>query len=331
MKASLWKSGILIFILATQSISAARADESEQPYIDELKKGLKDKKGSEGYSEELKNKLPPKEDSEGYSEQLRRENPLQLQGTPGGSYSKELKKELPPKEQGGAIEAFREGHDQLREIKSEDVHNNISIRVGLAVSRSATANDGIGTGRDFNSVYGNSYAPDLGLLVEHYLIQSEHFGTFGVFGLAEVAFYNGQGQFAFQLNDAATGNPIPLNATNVSFKYFEVPGTLGAFYRFNLAKYVRPYVMAGPNIVGSSETRNDSHPTHYALSYGFLEEVGVSIMMDWVNKKTDWDIYQDSGIKHTYFNFAYANQNTFGASAITYNIHGAYFGVVFEY
>jgi hypothetical protein len=89
--------------------------------------------------------------------------------------------------------------------------------------------------------------------------------------------------------------------------------------------------MAGPAVIGFSESRNDGHPTSEGVSYGFWGAGGVSILMDWVNDKNDWDAYSDLGIKHTYFNIEYAKMTTFPSSPVDFSVSGAYAGIVFEF
>ena len=325
-------SWLIVATLATILGSSARAEDSTQPYIDQLKKSLPPQEDSEGYTDRLRGKLPPSQDSEGYTEQLRQANPaLQLQGTPEPSYSEEKKSKLPPKETGGAIAAFERGESDLKKVKSTDIHNAIGIRIGMIVSRNYAANFGIGTGRAFSDVYGSGYAPDISVFAEHQFFHSESFGSLGVFGMFGLAYFSGPGAFAIPLSSAYNNTPIPATATGVTERFWQAPGTVGASLRLNVGKYIRPYVMAGPTIIGAEEFRSDGGNTNRALSYGFWGAAGVAILMDWVSKDVDWDSYADYGIKHTYFTFEFAGTACFPPSAVNFNASGLVGGIAFEY
>ncbi len=326
----------LIFTLAAMIlVSSGWAEESQgttdQPYIDSIKKNLPPSQGAEGYTDRLKQKLPGEPPSEGYTEQLRKDNPaLQLQGTPDRSYTEELNKKLPPKEPGGAIAAVNRGESDLKEVKSTDIHNAIGIRIGLVSSRNYTANDGIGTGRAFSDVYGNSFVPDIQLFAEHQFFHSERFASAGVFGMLGLAYFSGLGTFAIPLTSGYNGQAIAKNATGTTYRFWQVPATAGGTFRLNLG-YFRPYVMGGPTGIYADEFRSDGGTTNHALGLGVWGAIGVAFLVDWINKDVDWDAYADYGLKHTYFTVEYSGTSCFSPSSVDFNMSGLYAGVTFEY
>lgn len=315
-----------------------RADDSVQPYIDQLKQGMKpdtSSPGSESYTEKLKKRLSPSDasgdSSEGYTERLKQANPLMLQGTPGSSYTDEEKKKLAPKQEGGAIDAVRSGNSDLQLKKPGSIHNAFGLRVGLGLSRTVTAASGVGTGVNFNTMYGANWAPDVSLYGEHQFFHSEILGSLGVFGMTTVGFFSGSGQFEdTALRSAVDGSLIPPGSTNVSFRFYEVPLVAGLDYRFNLMKYLRPYVMGGPTVIGFSETRSDAGQSHSGISKGAWGGVGLAVLMDWVSPSNDWDRYDEYGIKHAYLTVEYSYLYTLPSSPVTFNISGVYAGFMFE-
>jgi hypothetical protein len=323
----------LTMISASSAVSAARADDtSTQPYIDSLKQGMKSD-DSEGYSEQQKQKLQPEPSSDGYTEQLRQADPsLQLQGTPPPSYSEQQKEQLPPKKQDGAIEAFNEGKSDLKKIKSTDIHSAIGARVGAFVSRSYTANFGIGTGREFTNVYGSGFSPDVSLFGEHQFSHSESGGSIGAFAMIDITRFSGTGTFAVPITSGYNGSTYPANATGVTYYFWDFPLTAGAVFRFNRWHWARPYATIGPTLIPFWEYRSDGGPTHRGLSFGASGSVGMAFLLDGISKDVDWDAYADAGIKHTYFTVEFAGTECLSnVSAITFNSNGLQLGFTFEY
>jgi hypothetical protein len=320
-----------LLLIALLSIAAASADDSSSPYIDSIKKTLpEDKNAGQSYTDQLKQKLPATESSDGYTEALKHSQALQLQGSPSEGYTESEKQRLGPGDQKSAIEAVREGHSELQLKKPGTIHNAFGIRYGLGLSRTITANNNVGTGRDFNSVYGASYAPDISLFYEYQFFHSEIYGSVGAFGMATVAFFNGQGQFAANITNAASANSnYGQNSTGVSFRFFEMPAVGGLDYRFNLSKWVRPYAMGGPTLIGFYESRSDGHNGNRGLSHGLWGALGVEIPLDWISKASDWDRYEAFGIKKTYFSLEYSRLSTF-SSPVDFSVGGVYGGFVFE-
>lgn len=315
-----------LVLLATCALPAF-AEDSSQPYIDSIKQNLVPS-DSTGYSDKIKSKLSP-DDSEGYTERLKNSGDLKLEGTPG-SYTDEVRKKLKPAEEGGAIEAYRQGHSELHLKKEGEVDSAFGFGVGVGMGRTVVANQGLGTGRDFNEVYGQTYAPDLSLFFERQLGHHETWGSFGLYGLANIAWFSGDGIFATKIKDAYSNQDIDSRNTHTRFMFYEVPASIGGSVRFNLAKYLRPYVMGGPAVVGASETRNDGGSSHYILSHGLWGAAGVAVLMDWVSQSGDWNRYADFGIKHSYLTVQYTYLKTF-SSPVDFSVSGAVAGFTFEY
>ena len=305
----------------------ASAETSNSPYIDQLRKSLPAVQDSEGYTESIKKHLR-QDTSEGYTERLKESPALRSGASSSAGYTDRVRQTLEPKTEGGAIEAVKEGHSELKMIKSLDIQSAVGIRVGLGLSRNITAPQ-IGTGGNFNSIFGNNWAPDVSIYYERQFFRSENWGSLGVFGMGSVAYFTGAGAFAAPINFAGTGTLV--SASQTQLRFFEVPVVGGLSYRMNLFKYLRPYLMGGPSAIGGSESRSDGQPAHYALSEGFWGAGGISILMDWVSRAQDWSRYDDYSIKHTYLSLEYSKLSTLQSSPIIYSVSGVYAGFTFEY
>ena len=323
---------ITIFLLNSSNL---RAEESSQPYIDSLKQrfnnaGKPNDAGAESYTEAERRKLkaqPAPEQS--YIDQLKEQHPERYAPNSDSPFTEGEKSKLAPKETGGAIQALKEGRSELHAKRDEKpITSGIGLRIGAGVARTITVNDSTtATARDFSSVYTGA-DPEIALVFEWHPFHSETYGNLNVFGSLGATFANGFGIFQF-----APLKPDDTRFDSISrtaFQFFTVPITVGLGYRFNLAKYIRPYVNVGPTIIGYDEMRKDGNPSHTGYSYAFTAEAGAAILLDWVSSSASWDFYEEYKIKHYYLTLAYGNQATF-ASDVNFNYSGLYAGILFEF
>jgi hypothetical protein len=333
------KENFSLFLIAAICLSFSGAfadDDSVQPYIDHLKQGMKDPTSPSGdengspYIDSLKAKLPA-DDSIGYSakikEQLDKGRPTP--GVSGSPYIDQEKAKIGPGDQSSPIADVAAGHSELPYVKNTDVKNTFGIRYGVGLTRNITANSTVGTGRDFNGVYGSNYAPDFALYYE-YLLFRKPFGQLGIFGMGEVGIFKGLGTFQVQPVDAVNPGQLLSDQSSVQFTYIELPAVAGLDFRIPLFKYVEPYVMAGPAVIYGLEERNDGGGSYHVLSGGYYGSVGISVLMDWISRKEDWARYDQGGIKHAYLNVEYSHLGTF-TGGVNYSVSGPYLGVTFDF
>jgi hypothetical protein len=309
------------------------AEPTGQPYIDQLKLEMKKKEKpgaeeSESYIESIQKKLkkerPTEDSSTSYIEKLRASDPIQLENNPEESYTAAEKLKMAPQEEGGAIQALNEGRAELHPKKKGEIRNALGLRYGAALTRNFTSS----SARNFNTIYGSSYAPDISLFYEYQPFHSERYGNIGIFGMGGIGYYHATGQFGFAL-PKPEGGTFPL-ATDVRFQFFTLPVTLGLDYRFNLFHYLRPYIMAGPTVIGYVELRNDPINGNRGNSRGLFVSVGTAIMLDWIFGSNTWSMYTNYGFKHTYLTIDYTRLNTFSGD-ISFDLSGFYAGMTFEY
>jgi hypothetical protein len=324
---------------------------AEQPaspssYLDEIRQELKaqdaEKKGdapSEGgsYTESLKKKLQEKDAASGaatgesYSEQLKRELEEDSSGAKtGDSYTDREKLKLEPKTEGGAIQAVREGRSELKGKRVGEIHHAGGIRVGAAVTRDITATSEVGSVVAFGDIYGEKgYAPDVTLFYEYQPWHSEWFGSFGLAASLGFSYFKGTGIFAVANLRNPDGDLFP-SKSRVDTQFFAIPVTVGLNYRFNLLRILRPFVMAGPSLIGFYETRSDEQGSHYASSRAYYVSGGVSILLDWLSREASWELYAEHKIQHFYLTVQYDRLTSF-SSPVDFVASGVFGGLTFEF
>lgn len=350
-------SGFSASCSSTGSKRDFRADPaSRSPFIDELKAEIAEKDAekasdgkpvaSEGYTSKLKQKIA-EEDSKkpadpdtghSYSAQLKKEieekdredaqDSKDKLATANGYTAREQAK-LGPGDTDSAIQAVREGRSELHEKRTGEIHHAGGIRVGASFNREIAAASDV-AGASFASVYGdqNRFAADVNLFYEYQPWHSEWFGSLGFFGSVGVGVFNGSGQFAVQLSKP---NGDSYGATSrVKTQLFTVPMVAGLSYRFNLLRYLRPFVMVGPSFVGFYEQRNDDKDSHTASSRAFYAAGGVSILLDWMSRGSSWDLYAEHSIKHYYLTVEYDRLASFSGT-VDMTVSGFFGGLTFEF
>jgi hypothetical protein len=324
----LWKVWVC-FLTAGPVYSA---ESSNHPYIDQLLQQIHSKdhqESSESYTEKLRQQLEqesPAESSQGYTERLRASDPKHGEPDPSALYTEKEKAKLEPHEEESAIQSVIEGKSELEPKFKGNIHHAFGLRYGASLIRNFTA-DASTQANNFNDIYGLNYAPDVSLFYEFQPFHSEWYGNIGFFGMLGLAYFNGQGRFAFALSKPS-GGTFPL-LSQVHFQFYTVPVTVGANYRFNLMRILRPYVFLGPTAIGWTESRSDGQTGFRGYSFGVTGSVGAAISLDWISSGSKWNLYTEHGIKHYYLTVDYTQLSTFSGS-VNFSVNGLTAGITFE-
>lgn len=316
--------GALAFLPLLLAVSGAHGAESVSPYIDSLRRKMKDPaptgQGTSPYLDAEKTRLGPAPE-QSYIQKLKDKHP-ELNQPPQANYIEEQKGRIAPKEEGGAIQAVKEGRSELSFKRERNIKAAFGFRYGAAMTRSLEASSEYAYNK-FKDVYGTAHAPDVTFFSEYQLFHNDTWGSIGLVGSLGMTYNNGQGRFAIDL-------PGFGNTSQVKFQFFTVPLMVGLNYRMNLAKYVCPFVMAGPTLVGFDEIRSDDVKGNTGNSRGFFFSLGAMIPLDWVSKTSTEDLYYDFGIKRFGLTLEYSRLATF-SGPIDFNVSGLNAGLTFEF
>ena len=116
-------------------------------------------------------------------------------------------------------------------------------------------------------------------------------GTLGVDSHLGVSMARGKGIF----RDA------PVEESRVTFRFVTVPASLGLSYRVHGLRWVIPYFEAGFLVVPYRESRSDdASKKKGGISWGGRFAGGIMVALDWLHRKSAWDLYQASGMKRSY-------------------------------
>lgn len=327
---------LAVLTLASGISLPARADDpqSVSPYIDSLKRGMKEpgaSSDSDGYTQGIQSKLKAKDSKaaapsdESYTEQLKKEiGPSKSDST---SYTEQQRSVMEPHKDGGAIDAVKEGHSDLHARFIGDVHNAAGFRFGYSLARTITASAIQGT--DFSTIYKSEFLPDFAMFYEYQPWHSETWGSLGFMVSAGLGIYKGSGVFQFVLQYPDGSGPVS-GTSRVASQLFDVPLTFGLDYRLNLFKYFRPFATVGPTLIAVYEQRNDGGDAHSSDARGIFASAGVSILMDWVSSRAHWDLYAEHGVQHYYLTLEYDQTSTF-SGPVTVTASGAFAGLTFEF
>jgi hypothetical protein len=262
-----------------------------------------------------------------YSDQIRADHPEWKSDELPDSYSALEQQKLAPHEEGGAIQSVLDGHSELHPKKYGEAHHAFGFRYGAALTRNLTAPPGIQL-RNFNDVYGSSYAPDLSLFFEFQPFKRSGLASFGILLMGGIAAYEGYGQLSIPIANPNGGNFPSLSS--IKFQFFTAPVVVAADCRVSLLKYVQFFGVLGPTVVGYLETRNDGIQGNRGYSAGLYGSAGVSFQLDWIYPSGAWDLYQTFGIQHDYLTVEFSEMTTF-AGEVNVNIYGVTAGITFEY
>lgn len=331
--------GFLFILIA----AGTYAEDSPQPYINRLKEGLEsggasDSQTSESYTEREKRKLEEQKTSSQieqgkYIEHLKQyDSPEKTSETTGSYLEQEKAKLLEEKSkkatgsEEGAIAKAKTGRSKLEPQKEGKIRNALGFRLGASTNRTLTTD----SARSFETVYGNSWTADLQTFYEFQPFHSEWFGNIGFFIQGGLSYNEGSGAFTRQI-------PLPNGqagtfdtASRTRFNFFTLPLSVGADYRFNLLRILRPFVMVGPSLIGYIESRNDEASGNRGFSKGYYFSVGTSLMLDWLMSESSWDLYAMHEVKHYYLALEYARLATLSGD-VNFSINGFYLGIIYEY
>jgi hypothetical protein len=323
----------------------AQDQESIQPYIDRIKKDMENANPNpaqtptdetpDPYLQSIKKKLKPPS-GESYIDAVKKANPDRFnQNEP--SYTEQERAKLPPKDPSGAIAALKEGRSKLHAKKEGTPSNRFGFNFNAAPGRTITGNSNV-TANPFDTIYGSPslFRPDLTFSFEHLFFNSRTAGSLGILTQGGFTYYSGFGQFAIPLVQGGTACYGAMNCSffpltsNVGFRFYEIPVTVAPMYRFEFSDYVKPFVNAGPTVIGYIENRNDGLSANHGLSTAITASVGVDLQMDWMSSEASWSLYEEYKILHSYFTIQYTHVSAVG-SAVSFNQSGVYLGVSFEY
>ena len=311
---------------------AASSDASVQPYIDSIKKSMESEKpqgeGNQPYIDSIKSKMAPDpNEGQSYIEKLQKSDPEKDKPVPAEPYLETEKRKIEGKpERGSAIDAVANGKSQLEMKRPGAIHFAGGLRVGVGNSRKIDGNSSIKQA-EFRTIYPDKWVPDVTVFTEYQPFHSEWFGNVGILGSLGYTQFKGTGQFAQILS--YSGKSFGANS-QTEFRFNMMPIEVGAIYRFNLFRIVRPYASAGLLGVGYLETRNDGKTSHHGFSSGVTGTVGVAILLDWVSNGMTWDVYSERGVKHSYLTVEYTTIKT-AKGDVSFNTSGLYSGVAFEF
>jgi|GEM_PF-2682088 len=306
---------------------------SIQPYIDRLKKQLNEEdqrngndfpESNVGYTEQEKRKLNPTPTPAGvqpYIDRLKKSLPAEDSSE---GYSEKQKELLPPeKDQESPIEAVKSGHDHPPGMpEAKPIENAFSFKLGISPNIDVGDANGY---HSFSEVYGSSWQPDLIFHFEHQFVHSENFGSLAASIDLGVSYAAANG-----LMD----QPFPSSSSNyrsiTNFTFLQIPVILGAYYRLNLARVIRPYVGAGIGSMFYTEIRDDDRKDLRGYSFVYTTSVGASLLLDFLDRATARDSFFSIGIQHTYFFLEYLYLNTFQTD-VMFQRSGPYAGFLFEF
>ena len=259
---------------------------------------------------------------------------LEKQKTQGSaatsSYTEQLQTQLGKRDdaQDSAIARVQRGETELRFKRSLDIRHAAGFRVSALLDSQISAASDFQV-RSFSAVYGGSIPRSFGLFYERQFLHSELWGSLGLQGNLNLSFVEGRGAFGSALRNDATGVEFPVE-TDVVFKFFTLPANLALNYRLNLLHFVRPFVQAGPTLIGYVEARSDEQNFKWGYSPGLNLQGGASILLDWISRDAAWNLYDSSGIKHIYLTLEYSRLTSFGQT-VSFSVSGVYAGLTFEY
>ncbi len=324
------RRGALAALVLVGAIPAGAAEPTAQPYIDQLKAGLEP--GPSGsYTQELKKRLPAPGEGDAqqpgsYIEHLKSTDPVRPVD-PEDSYIEGLQDKLGPAPQReGAIAEVKAGTSQLKPRVEGEVHYAAGFRLGTSASRTIRAVSGATTG-SIESYYGTGWVPDLQIFGEWQPFHSEWLGNIGLMASGGFTYQSGTGNFAFNLVNPVTSVNFGT-ASRTTLKFLTFPVVLGVNYRFNLLRFLRPYVQAGGTVIGYLENRTDGHTEYRGFSTGTMVGGGMNLKLNSIFSSLGWDLYHSFGVHQYYLTLDYTrlsaptgdldiSSNTFGVG-LTY-------------
>ena len=300
---------------------------SIQPYIDRVKKKLEETntkhESNDSFIEAERKKLPPSSEGTESSFIDKVKKTLPEEKASGENYSSETKALLPPeKVTESPIERVKEGRDQLPRPERPLIKNAVSILLGV--------NPGISVENSksfvkFSEMYGLGWQPDFLIRYERQLFHSENYGSFGVGVDMGVSYAEGFGQYNFGFGS------LNSKQSRTKFSFLQIPLSVSSVYRFNLLRFVRPYAGASIGSINYTEIRSDAGQDKRGFAIITQGKVGVSLLLDILDRKTSMDGFLANGIQHTYLFAEYLVMRTVLGLGVTFERSGVYLGFLFEY
>lgn len=334
------RAGVLVAAAVGLISPQAYAQTSVQPYIDNLRRHMPEQpaQGTESFTETERRRIEterakdPRLPATGYTEKLKELNP-ELQQKPASSegYSEGIRTRLGPGSSGGAIQAVKEGRSELQLKREGKVDEAFGFRVGAALNRNIVADsESIGSGSTFEEVYGNGWSPDFTLYYEWQPIRSATWGSLGLMTTSGFTFNTGDGRFATALPKGwAPGENFPLQS-RAKVRFFTVPAMIGPVLRVNFLRWLKPYVSVAGGLTGFVETRSDTKERIKGYSRTVQVAGGAVIPMDWMSRKTAWDLYAEHAIKGYGITLDYTKMITV-AGDVDFSTSGISAGMYYEF
>lgn len=319
-----------IFCFGITNEVAAQGQENAESYTEKLKRELKKEEAdSANYSEEIKKKLnaeagaSPTPSSESYTEKLKKElgADAPISESSNAQYIEAEKLKLPPEKRAeSVIDSVKSGKPDTITLEKPPIKNAVAFKIGITPG----INVGSTTGETFETVYGTGWKPEFLLHYERQFFNSLNLGSFGVFTNLGVSQAGAYGLLKFPFNGDASRRSL------TSFSLLQVPALVGAVYRFSLLRILRPYAGAALGGMGYLETRRDDRPTKWGASGVYSLQGGVSLILDFLDKKTMRDGFLSMGFQHAYLFAEILYLNTlFGK--VAFSRSGIYSGFMFEF
>ena len=323
-------------------IAIAQDKKPVQPYIDQLKQQMGDNEKpkadvSGSYTEEMKKKLKAQGRSapsgESYIESLKKSDPQRF-GEPSvkpPSFTEQQKSKLGPAQKESAIQALKEGRSDLQLRREGAIHWASGFRLGAAASRTVTG-DSASTNGSFGSFYGSGWTPDLNLFVEYQPFHSEWFGNIGIVGGLGFTYNSGNANLKIGNlpNPFGTAGATFGTASHTNLKFITAPVSIGVNYRFNLLRYLRPFVQASPTYIAYLETRSDGRGDIRGKSTGLQIGGGANLLLDNFSKSLSWELYDEFGVKHYYLTVDYTKLSTI-AGDVKFDASTLSLGLTYEF
>jgi hypothetical protein len=296
----------------------AAEESSPQPYIDRLKKELDPVPDSEpSFIEEFKKKTGPAESEASYTEKLKSSlDPVES----GEGYTEKLRKDLPREEERESpIQAVLSGKSVTTREDRPDISQALGFMVGVNPNISVSDTDGA---YNYPTIYGSGWQPELLMHYEWQPGHSEYFGSLGLHLNSGITYGEGYGQLSF-----------PFSGSTVSqtkFTFLQVPITIGATYRFNLLRLIRPYIGADAGAIFYNESRKDDVGDKRGYTTVFSGHIGAALLLDYFDGGSARDGYLSTGIQHSYFVAEYMYLDSFNKNGVVFKRGGIYAGFLFE-
>ena len=314
-----------IEFVAWAILKLSHAEEpSPQPYIDRLKSRLEKEEpkteSSDGYTDRIKKTLEAPVTSanpQPYIDQLK--SRIETTESSEGYTEKERAKLPSDKERLSPIELVKQGKDRNPEPERPTITQALGFTVGVGPGIKVTNTAG---GIGFDQVYGSDWQPELMVHYERQIFHSENFGSLG-FGVdGGVAFANGYGKLSYAFNGSDT--------SQTKFTFYQFPLLLSSYYRFNLLRFLRPYVGGSVGSIFYIEGRNDAVKDNRGYDFVFASHVGASLLLDFFDRSTANDGYLSTGIQHSYLFAEFLYLNSFNQTGVVLERSGIYSGFLFE-